>query len=330
MRVLVTGAAGFLGREVIREAASSGHEVIAMVRPRADLQALGWDESIRVVRGDLRQRGEWSDQLVGVDSVIHLAAATSGDLGAQVAATLLGTENLLGALADAPLQRFVHVSSLSVYDYRRLPPGSVLDEASPIEERPPDRDAYTMTKLAQEQLVRSTCDRLGIPLVVLRPGAIYGPGVEWSHGAAVSTPRLAVVVSPRAVMPLTYVSNCADAVVTSLSSPHAPGSTVNIVDDDLPTHAQFFALCRSEGATSRQAVPVPWWLVDALGRGIDLVNRSVFGGSMKLPELLSHRRQHARWKPIDYDNQRARTLLDWKPEVPVDEGVRRMVSGRST
>ena len=92
MRLLVTGAAGFLGLATTRCAVAAGHEVVALVRPTAVLDDPVWrDDAVSVVRGDLRQHGPWVADLQGVDTVAHLAAAASGDLPTQFQGCLLYT-----------------------------------------------------------------------------------------------------------------------------------------------------------------------------------------------------------------------------------------------
>jgi nucleoside-diphosphate-sugar epimerase len=320
VRVLVTGASGFLGRHVVDAALDAGHDVVALVRPTAEVRDLD-PSRVAVVRGDLRQRGPWVDEVRDVEAVVHLAAAPSGDLAEQWAGTVVATENLLAELDLARLERMVHVSTFSVYDFAGIPAGSTIDEESPLEPSPEERDAYTITKVAQEQLVRAAADDAGCPLVVIRPGAVYGPGKDWDHGAALTIGRLAIVIAPRSTMRLTHVRNCADAIVRSLESADAAGATIDVVDDDLPTHWQYFRTCRDAGTVDTTPIPAPWSVVDGIGRLLATISRVFLGGRAKLPELLAWRRQQARWKPFRYSNARAKDLLGWSPTISVRAGV---------
>lgn len=329
MRVLVTGAAGFLGDAVVRAAVHSGHEVVAMVRPAGALPRLV-DDRVRVVRGDLRQPIGWPGELEGVAAVIHLAATAQGDLSGQFAGTVVGTENLLAALDVHALTRFVHISSFSVYDFAGLADGAKLDETTPLEPDAARRDAYTATKLIQEQLVRQACAAAGVGLVTLRPGAIYGPGKDWGFGVGLRLGPLGLVFAPRSTMRLTYVDNCAAAVVAALVAPvGAPGPAeivANIVDDDLPSHSTYFRMCRTAGADTGAFVPVPWFVVKAFGGVLRLANARLWRGRAKFPEFADLRRQQARWKPLAYPNAHARLTLGWSPTVHLVDGVAAVVA----
>ena len=176
MKLLVTGANGFLGNYVVLEALRKGHTVRALVRPATDISALGWPASdkLEIVRADLRSRAGLADAVRGVDSVIHLAAAKSGDVYTQYAGTVVATENLLTAMTETGVHRIVAISSFSVYDYAKASPLAPVDEQTPREQDALDRDAYAHTKLVQEQLIRDHAAAHQWNLVVLRPGMIWG------------------------------------------------------------------------------------------------------------------------------------------------------------
>jgi nucleoside-diphosphate-sugar epimerase len=320
MKVLVTGAGGFLGRALVTHAVAAGHDVTALVRSAPDQHA--FDPGVTVVQGDLRSRGEWCDELGRIDVVLHAAAAASGSRSQQLANTVVATERLLEALGESRPTRFVHVSSLSVYDFHALRSGAPLDERTPLEPRPHERDAYTEAKLVQERLVREWCEARGVPCVILRPGAIVGPEKAWGFGAAFGFGRLAFVVAPRSQFRFISLSNCAAAVVRAIDADVTGTDVVNVIDDKPPTHAEFFRLCVRAGAPARILVPVPWLVLEAVGKLLRAVSLRMLGGRLRTPELLDHRRQEARWKPLTYPNERAHRVLGWRSTQSVDEAVR--------
>ncbi len=324
MKVLVTGASGFLGRAVVRAAAAAGYTVCALVRPTADISTFAWPDTVEILRGDLRQKGNWISG-IDVDAVVHLAAAPSGDLATQFAGTVQATENLLESLSLNSIKRFVHISSFSVYDFSAVPNEHTIDELSIVEAKPEARDAYTITKIIQEHLVTETCGKAGTACLVLRPGAIYGPGKDWDFGKAISFGSFDFIVSPNAIFRLTYVDNCADAIVKAIDAEAKSGSVFNIVDDDLPTFKQYYDSCRSAGASAGRPVPIPWILLSGLGRSVRLLNSVAFRNRAKLPEILEYRRQQARWKPLRYNNKLAQTGLNWSPKVGLQEGISLML-----
>jgi len=318
MKVLVTGAGGFLGRAVVAAVARAGHQVVAMVRPvSAGRGAL--PPGVVELSGDLRQRGPWSGAIGDVDAVVHCAAAF-GDLPSQLAGTVLATENLLAALPLA-LRRIVHVSSLSVYDFDAPKLSGALDEATPLETAPLRRDAYTQTKLIQERLVRDYAAAKGTDLVVVRPGAIYGPGKDWDAGTGLKAGRFDLVFAPLARMRLIHVDNCAEAIVAALAAPLDGPLTVNLIDPEQPSHWRYHALAKRAGVPTGLAVPVPYIFVLALGGAARMASKLFFRGRARLPELLDPPRQRVRWRPLNYPNIRARSALGWTPRVGLQEGV---------
>ena len=317
MKLFITGAGGFVGRAVVKEARSRGHEVVAMVRSQKSAERL--DGAMTVV-GDLRRPGPWVDALASCDAVIHLAAST-GDFYDQLASTVLGTERLLAAMRDNGVKRLVHISTFSLYDYRAIPVNGRLDETSPLELRPEDRDDYTQTKLLQEQLVREFGASSG-EVVIIRPGAIYGPDKLWEAGLAVRLfGQTWAAIAPRGRQKLTYVTNCAQAIVLAAERDEAIGQTLNIVDDDLPTQRQYAAALARHGFEVPRAVPVPYRFVAVGATVIDRMNRRFFAGKARLPGFIVPAKLDARFKPFEYSNERAKRVLGWRPGKTLDEAL---------
>ena len=325
-RFLVTGANGFLGRYVVAEALREGYRVRAAMRPGANVTALPWAEhpNAEIARLDLRSRNGIRDALNGVDAVIHIAAAVGGDLYTQLASTVVATENLLEGMVQAGTRRLVQISSFSVYEYLDKPANSLLDESSPMEHRIYERDDYCLTKVLQENLARDYAMRHDLALTVVRPGVIYGHGHLWTAclGAEMGS-RTWIRIGSNARLPMTYVENCAEAVVRCASFDDAIGQTINLVDGEGPTHAEYIAKLRPRLTPRPRVIPMPWIAMRMLAALAQWTNRLAFGGEAKLPSILVPCRLHARCKPLRYTNARAHDVLDWQPRFTLDEALDR-------
>jgi 2-alkyl-3-oxoalkanoate reductase len=325
MKLLVTGANGFLGRHVVAEALRRGHAVRAMVRSVKDAARNGWvgRPNLEWVQADLRSRRGIAEAVAGCDAVLHLAASKSGDIYAQFAGTVVATENLLAAMTEAKVRRIVAISSLSVYDYLHMKSGTVLDEESPLDVECVDRDEYAQTKLAQENLVRDHATRHGWDFTVLRPGVIYGKDNLWTARLGQQGQRVWVRIGARAQVPLTYVENCAEAVVLAAEKDEAKGQTLNVIDDDPPTQRRYCSMLRRRMTPRPLVVPVAWSIMRAVAGVVGVTNRLLFRGRAKIPGLFIRARLHARSKPLKYSNTRIKNVLGWKPRYAVAEALDR-------
>ncbi|MGP1375879.1 MAG: NAD-dependent epimerase/dehydratase family protein [Almyronema sp.] len=323
MKLLITGASGFLGQAVVTAALQHNHQVVALIRPKTDATRLPWSEhsGVDLVRLDLRQRRGLADALAGCDAVIHLAAVKSGDFYDQFAGTIMATENLLNAMTDAGIKRLVAISTFSVYDYLQLPQGALLDENAPIEDEPGDRDGYAQTKLIQEQLVRDFQHQQAAEVTIIRPGMVYGPDNLWNPCLGAEFGSRFLRIGFWGQMPLTYVENCAEAIVLAAEKEAAIGQTINIVDDRLPSKQAFTQALLKHDPNPPKVVPVNWGLMQLLANAAWFVNQKLLNGQARLPGLLVPAKLHGRFRPHRYSNQRAKQLLGWSPQYSLEEAI---------
>ncbi|MER3588311.1 MAG: epimerase [Mastigocladus sp. ERB_26_1] len=330
MKLLVTGASGFLGQYTVAEALRRGFQVRAVVRQTSN-ENLPWcnHPGLELVRVDLQKQE--LDNLVaalqGVNVVLHIAGTTKGDFATQYASNVVVTENLLKAMVVSGVLRLVAISSFSVFDYLRIKSGETITEDSPIECEPPVRDVYAQTKLMQEEIVRAFETKHSGKVTILRPGMIYGRGHLWNAlvGAKVSD-RFWIRIGANAQMPLVYVENCAEAVVTAAQCDEAIGQTLNIVDDDLPTQSVYAETLAKIMPRSPSTITINWTIMRVLARSIWLCNQLLLAGKMQLPHILIPARLHARFKPLHYSNNRAQQVLHWKPKYSLVTALERSCS----
>jgi 2-alkyl-3-oxoalkanoate reductase len=329
MKILITGASGFLGQYVVAQALRQGYQVAAVVRPQTKAASLPWHEhpNLDLVRLDLRQSRGIVEALTGIDAVIHLAAAKAGDFYAQFAGTVIATENLLTAMPQANVTRLIAISTFSVYDYLKLRSGQWLDETSPIEAKPKNRDEYAQTKLLQEALYRSFSEAPSHEVTILRPGMIYGRNNLWHAliGAELGKTRW-LKVGGRGILPLTYVENCAEAIVQAIAATAAIGETINLVDDNLPTQHCYTEKILAVTPEPPKLTSISWWGMQSIANTAWWVNQQFLGGQGRLPGILVPAKIHARFKPLRYRNSKAKQLLDWHPRYSLDQAIARSTS----
>ena len=178
----------------------------------------------------------------------------------------------------------------------------------------PQRDSYARAKLMQEERVRQFERDQGARVTVLRAGVVYGRDHLWNPRLGVALrPNLWLRIGNRAQIPLTYVENCAEAIVRAAEREEAIGRTLHIVDDDPPTQRTYADAVAKRMVPRPRMIPISWSLMRALARLAWELDRRLLGGRLALPGVLVPARLHARFKPLRYSNERARRTLDWSP-----------------
>jgi nucleoside-diphosphate-sugar epimerase len=329
--ILVTGASGFIGRALVEKLLGHGfRNVRAFARPSGDVASLEAIANryrtgvrVEVVRGNLLSREDCISATRDVTVIYHLAAGR-GEKSFPDAFmnSVVTTRNLLEAsLLHQCLRRFVNVSSFTVYSNRQKPRGRLLDESCPVEPRPELRhEAYCFAKVKQDEIVVEYGKRFGIPHVIVRPGYVYGPGNEAITGrVGIDTFGVFLHLGGSNTIPLTYVDNCADAIVLAGVRPGVGGEVFNVVDDELPTSRQFLRLYK-RNVRKFISLYVPHFVSYVLCYLWELYSGWSEG---QLPAAFNLRRWHVDWKKTRYSNDKVKMLLGWRPMVPAAEGLRR-------
>ena len=313
-QILVTGAGGFLGGTLLRRLVQDGATVRAAVRRIPKTQLPGVDYA----SGDLGDP-EYVDTLVtGVDTVFHVGAAMKGSAADFQRGTVIGTRNVIDACLKHGVKRVVYVSSLSVLEHAVRHPGKVT-EAWPLEPHADRRGAYTQTKLDAEQMVLDAARDRGLPAFAIRPGVIFGPGVEPSSpaGSFGMFGRWIVVGRGSLPLPLVYVDDVVDALLLGASRPGLEGKLVNLVDPARVTQREFIRMAHaSKPYIKASYVPKPILMMAAIGI-------EALGRVLKRSVPLSRYRIRSIRPLSDFDQTAAQQQLGWTPRVGVVEGLRR-------
>jgi nucleoside-diphosphate-sugar epimerase len=324
MRIVVTGGTGFLGRHVVWRLATRGHDVAFTgrnSRAAATVKALaGGDvDFLDLDHGSEAARSRLSAICRGADAIVHCAALASpwGHRRSFERSNVTAVEEVLAASRERDVGKLVHISSPSIYfDFTdRLQVREDAPLPSPVNE-------YARTKRAAEELVLAA--RLPHS-IILRPRAIFGP---WDNALL---PRLLRLIrlghvpllrGGRALIDLTYVDNVVDAVEAALALPFnraGAAAIFNITNAEPVEIGDLFARVSAAFDLPLNAAQRPYFAADLAARLLETIARLVPGweppftryslGTIAFSQTL--------------DLSRARLLLDYRPRVSLDEGIRR-------
>ncbi len=331
--VLVTGANGFIGARVVATLLEYGFsDIRCFVRPSSNLTRLqqvvdrnNANERITLVKGDLLAPADCARAAEDVRVVFHLAAGFDKSFAGAFMNSALATRNLLEALCSTDLiRRFVNVSSFSVYSNLGMKRGALLDESAPLETSHQERqDAYGFGKLKQEEVVRRYEQERGVPFVILRPGTVFGPGkTDLTGRIGIDTFGFFIHIGGSNQLPLTFVDNCAEAIVLAGLVPGVEGEVFNVVDDDLLTSQEFLRAYRKKRGRFF-SLPMPYFVASALCKGWEGYSNWSAG---QLPAAFNKRRCAAEWQGNSFTNAKLRKRLGWSPRVPMDDAIAAFLS----
>lgn len=331
--VLVTGAGGFVGSRVVEVLLRLGfQQVRAMVRPDGDRALLNAalpngadDPRCRIIEGNLLSPLDCAKAVEGAALVLHLVAGRGKSFPACFQGSVITTRNLLDAVVrQGTVRRFVNVSSLIVYSNYGLKRGAIWDESCPLETDPAFRnDAYLYGKLKQDDLVCFYHRQHGIPYTVIRPGIVFGPGKKAIPGfVGMDTFGVFLHLGGGYPLPLTYVDNCAEAIVLAGLVPGVEGEAFNVVDDDPPSSRAFLRQYKRQ-VRRFWSIPVPFW---AAFRLCHLWERYAIFSRDQLPPVFNRKKCVFAWKGHRYSNQKLKDRLGWSCRVPMKEALARYFS----
>ena len=315
--IFLTGATGLVGSHVVEEALRRGDRVKALVRASSDTR---WLDGLGVekVLGDLEDPEALRRGVEGADWVINCAAKV-GDWGTLDEFRRLNVEALqllLDAAVDAQITRFVHVSSLGVYEARDH---FGTDETVPTAAN--SLDAYTRSKNEAEALALRYHRECGLPLSVVRPGFIYGP-----RDRTVLPKLLDVLRAGRffyfgsgdQVLNCIYVKNLVQAIFLAAEVPGAVGEVFNVTDGATVTKKQFVGRVAALAGLKPPTRRIPLWLAWTLAV---LMERRAKRKKSLVPPLVNKARYKFLGLNLDFSIAKARRVLGYDPEFTTDQGL---------
>lgn len=309
MKVLITGASGFVGRAVVKYLNHhSAHLVSCAVRTeRATENVKNQGVPVNVV-GDINAETDWHEALSGVECVVHCAARVhvmhdEGDalpLYRQV--NLDGTLKLAEQAVASGVKRFIFVSSIKVN-------GETAGHCKPFtaSAEPDPHGGYAISKLEAELALSELAQKTGLEVVVIRPPLVYGPGVKANFLSLVNWVAKGIPLPLGAIdnkRSLLFVDNLADLILTCIAHPNASGKTFLASDgDDLSVSELLSQIAQAQGRPSR-AIPVPVGVLRSVGR--------LCGQEDKVSRLCDS---------LCVDITDTLETLDWRPPYRVKDGL---------
>jgi nucleoside-diphosphate-sugar epimerase len=317
-RTLITGATGFVGGHVAEAAAARGHVVSTIARPESDTSLLD-KLHVTIVRGDLTEPDVIRRAVDGIDVIIHCAAKV-GDWGPVEDYRSVNVEalrSLLEACHNKPLRRFAHLSSLGVYAARDH---NGTDESEPLPAR--HMDGYTQTKVEAEHLALDAHRLHGTPVVVLRPGFIYGPRDRTVLPKLADNLRRGVVRwigdPSKRVMNTIYIANLVDAVFQAIDAPNSVGQVYNLTDGEKVTKRKFFETIADGLKLPRPHKRVRLVTARILAKVLESTARR---RGAKEPPRLTQGRLKLLGLNLDFSIEKAKRELGYSPKVTFDQGM---------
>jgi nucleoside-diphosphate-sugar epimerase len=319
--ILITGSNGFIGSRVVATLLRLGFTNLrCFVRPSSNLASLrrilatAPEARVEVMSGNLLSRDDCMKAAKDAKVILHLAAASDRTFPGSYMSCVVTTRNLLDATVQfGCLRRFVNVSSFAVYSNWNIARGGLLDETCELESRLVERaEAYAFAKLKQDQLVTEYAKKYGFPYVIVRPGAVYGPGTRHITGrVGIDTFGFFLHLGGSNQIPFTHVDNCAQAVVLAGIKKGADGEVFNVVDDALPSSRQFLRMYKKHGQRFR-SIYVPYWLFYCFCWTWEKYSNWSEG---QLPPAFNRYRCATYWKGNTYSNQKLKDRLGWASTI---------------
>jgi len=315
---LITGATGFVGGHLAEAAKARGWAVRALARHGSDtalLDRLG----VEVCRGDLSDAEAVRKAVEGADVIFHCAAKVGdrGPIEEYRAVNVEALRTLLDAVTGQPLSRFIHLSSLGVYEARHH---YGTDESAPLPES--HIDGYTQTKVESEKLALQYQREHGVPVVVLRPGFIYGPRDRTVMPRIIDGLRQGRLRYPgggmRALNTI-FVANLVDAVFLAVDKDKAVGEVYNLTDGELVSKRKFIeTVADAMGLPHPTRKPPLWlaWIVTWFAEQLAHLR-----GTTEAP-LFNFARLKFMGYNLDFSIEKAMNELDYRPRVNFEEAIR--------
>jgi nucleoside-diphosphate-sugar epimerase len=307
MKVLVTGASGFIGKYLCQSLLVQSIEIVTVTRTKANA-----NKNITIINKELNKDTDWNDTLKGIDLVIHLAGRAhvmkdeaSDPYKAYAEINIEATKHLAEQAALNGVMRFIFLSSVKVNGE------STNKSAFKESDQPKPEDDYGKTKYEAEKVLSKIAQETGMEVVVIRPPLVYGKDVKANFKNLIKLSQSGLPMPFGAIhnkRSFIYIENLIDFIMVCIDHPQAANQTFLVSDDDDVSTTQLIKSIAKASSKKSTLIPIPLsWLT--------LVFKLI--GKESLSNRLCGN--------LQVDISKAKTLLGWKPPVSFKDGITRTV-----
>ena len=319
-RVLVLGATGFIGAELLRRLVARGEPVRVLARNPSKLPAALRGPLVEVVRGDLHSASDLRGAMNGIVCVHHLARASANTWAEYQRDEIDVTRNVGECALATGVKRLVYTGTIDSY-YAGGGAGTITEETG-LDRHIERRNLYARAKAASEDLLERMHGERGLPLVIVRPGIVVGRGsspFHWGVGMWWNDSVCQTWGSGENKLPLVLVSDVADALIAAQDAPGIEGQSFNLAGDACLSAREYLDELDRCGGFRIQRHAVPIWKFYARDLFKYAVKVLVRHPGRRLP---MYRDWESRTQLATFDCNRAKLVLGWKPVADREEFVR--------
>ena len=318
MRILITGATGFVGGQLAQACQRKGWQVVALARPSSDVSRLE-STGVQILRCDPTDAAGLRNAVTDVDVIVNCGAKI-GDWGPHdeyIQANVDNLRVLLDACKGTSLSRFIHISSLGVYAAGHH---HGTDETTPPAAS--HRDGYSRSKALSERLALSYERDFGVPVVVLRPGFIYGPGDRTVMPRIIENLRQGAVRYPGAkgqrALNTIFVGNLIDAIFLAIGNERAVGQVYNLTDGEFVSKRRFIEKVADAMGLPHPHLTPPLWLAKIVTWFAETAAK--FRGAKEAPAFNFTRLKFMAYN-LDFSIEKAKRELGYPPRRTFDDAM---------
>lgn len=315
MKIAVTGGSGFIGSHLVQKLVSEGHEIKVLVRKTSNTKNLK-TLNVKLVVGDIRDRESVESLVDDVEIVYHNAAKVyTGSIDEFWSVNLQGTENMLRACLNRSINKFIHVSSVGVTGNIKNPPAN---ESHPYNPTFP----YDRSKCAAEKLALQYNLKHEMPITIVRPTAVYGPGHHLfpRFYQAVQKGFFPFIGSMKNLIHLCYIDNLIQGIMLAADKRESTGEIYIIGDEKPVTWIEHIKTIAEVIGVNPPSLHVPLSLMKVIIY-LSEFKSWMFGGE----PLLTQRWLEEITKNFAYDITKAKKSLGYNPKISLKEGISRTV-----